>query len=106
MFRLKATLVATTLMRPWRTGWSPDRGVDFSVSVAKTPLTVPTVWRGDQVPAEPACFLNDDWAMPAGTTVVRPGVSAAPAETASEAASKEMPEAPGLRAWWRVASGQ
>ncbi|MEY4555207.1 MAG: hypothetical protein RL093_326, partial [Pseudomonadota bacterium] len=56
MFRLKATLVATTLMRPWRTGWSEDRGVDFALAATARPATAPPVPRDDRSAAEPACF--------------------------------------------------
>lgn len=97
MFRLKTTLVATMLMRPWRTGWSVDRGVDFSLAARPLAVTVPT---GETARAEPACFIDEDWARPAGATVVRTFVStAAEAETAAEAPAGPVAETPGLRAW-------
>ena len=104
MFRLKATLIATTLMRPWRTGWSTDRGVDFSIApTARPTLATPTA-RTDRGPAEPACFIDEDWAVPHGTAVVRTFVSSAAADAEPERGSEETTEAPGLRAWWSLAS--
>ena len=104
MFRLKATLVATTLMRPWRTGWSVDRGVDFSLAAAARPATAPPTTRGDTPPAELACFIDEDWAAPAGAAVVRGFASLAAAEAAIESPSEDTPETAGMRAWWSLAS--
>ena len=101
MFRLKATLVATMAARPWRTGWSVDRGVDFSLTAAARPAAVAPAARGDVAPAERACFIDEDWAVPPGVAVVRNFVSLAAAEAVIEDAP---PEAAGLRAWWSVAS--
>ena len=62
MFRLNATLVATTRTRPWRTGWSVDRGVQVSLTAMTTVLTRPCTVHGDRVAAEPACFIDEDQA--------------------------------------------
>ena len=97
MYRLKTTLVAMTMMRPWRTGWSVDRGVDFSLAAAPQTVAVPP---GETAHAEPASFIDEDRAVPAGTTVVRTFVStAAEAEPPAERAA----ETPGLRAWSSLA---
>ena len=102
MFRLKATLVATTLMRPWRTGWSEDRGVDFSLAAATTPVTAMPLTRDERATAEPACFIDEDWAAPSGATVVRAFVSAAVAEAAIEPSPEDAPDTAGMRAWWSL----
>lgn len=103
MFRLRATLVATTLVRPWRTGWSVDRGVDFSLAEAIRPSSAAAKARGAVAAAEPVCFIDEDQAAPplamargfdrpaAGAGGIRP-------------ASGDGPEAVGLRAWWSLAS--
>jgi hypothetical protein len=54
MIMLKATLVAMTLIRPWRTSWSADRGVDFSLRPVTRSAPLPTAVGGDPVPAEQA----------------------------------------------------
>ena len=63
MFRLKATLVATTLMRPWRTGWSADRGVDFLLVAPTRAATTPTLMRDDGPAGERRCFIDEDEAF-------------------------------------------
>jgi len=95
MFRLTATLVAMTLMRPWRTGWSVDRGVDFSLAWATRPTLPPAATRDGPAAAERACFIDEDWAAP---------VDAAVARTLAGVAAPERPadETPGLRAWWSL----
>ena len=99
MFRLKATLVATTVLRPWRTGWSVERGVDFSLALRpKTPA--PQI---DRPLGERACFIEDDWCPPPGATVVRTFTSLAAGGGKPEPAlPEEAPEA-GMRAWWTLA---
>lgn len=93
MYRLKTTLVAMTMVRPWRTGWSVDRGVDFSLATAPRCVSVPA---SETVRGEPACFIDEDRALPADTTVVRRFTSTA-AEAGTPAAAAA--ETPGLRAW-------
>lgn len=90
MFRLKTTFVAMSLMRPWRTGWSVERGVDFSVCATTRPVTAPPTARADEAAAERVCFVDEDRMAP---TFVGP--DAAP-ETGSG-------EAPPVRAWWSLA---
>ncbi len=102
MFRLTATLVATTLMRPWRTGWSEDRGVDFSLSATVRPATAPPTARAGAPTAERACFIEEDWVAAPDAAVVRTFVSTAAADAAPEPASEDVAEAPGLRAWWSL----
>ena len=102
MFRLKATLVATTLMRPWRTGWSEDRGVDFSLAAAARPPTVLPVARAETPAPERACFIDEDWAVPPCATVVRSFASLAAAEAAIEPPCEDAPDTAGMRAWWSL----
>ncbi|WP_439477088.1 hypothetical protein [Brevundimonas sp.] len=102
MFRLKATLVATTLMRPWRTGWSEDRGVNFSLAAAARPTTAPPVARDETPAAEPACFIDEDWVVPPCATVVRSFASLAAAEAAIEPPPEDASDAGGMRAWWSL----
>jgi hypothetical protein len=102
MIRLKATLVATTLMRPWRTGWSEDRGVDFALAATARPATAPPVPRDDRSAAEPACFIDEDWAVPPGASVVRSFASLAAAEAAIEPPCEDVAETAGMRAWWSL----
>ena len=102
MFRLKATLVATTLMRPWRTGWSEDRGVDFSLAVAARPATAAPVARDETPAAEPACFIDEDWAVPPCATVVRSFASLAATEAGIEPPCEDAPDTTGMRAWWSL----
>lgn len=102
MLRLKATLVATTLMRPWRTGWSEDRGVDFSLVAAARPATAPTTTRDDALAPERACFIDEDQAAAPGTGVVRRFDILGPAEAAIEAPVEDASDTAGLRAWWSM----
>jgi len=98
MFRLKATLVAMTPMRPWRTGWSNDRGVDFSLAGQRPAEPVPVTTTDEGPAAERRCFIDKDQAVPPDALVVRTFVSTAAAGTTSG----DAPEATGLRAWWSV----
>ena len=102
MFRLKATLVATTLMQPWRTGWPEDRGVDFSLSVAPRPAPVLPTARGDTAPTEPACFLDEDRTGPPGTKGLRSFASLAATEGTIELPCEDAPDTTGMRAWWSL----
>ena len=102
MFRLKATLVATTLMRPWRTGWSEDRGVDFSLSATARPATAVPAARDETPAAEPACFIDEDWVVPPGAAVVRSVAGLAAAEAAIEPPSDDAGDTAGMRAWWSL----
>ncbi|GLS01248.1 hypothetical protein GCM10007859_12590 [Brevundimonas denitrificans] len=102
MFRLKATLVAMTLMRPWRTGWSEDRGVDFSLAAAVRPTPAPPGARDETPAAEPACFIDEDWAAPPSAAVVRSFVSLAAAEAAIEPPPEDAADTAGMRAWWSL----
>ncbi len=100
MFRLKATLVATTLMRPWRTGWSEDRGVDFSLAAEPAPMIDPLNGRADAPTAERACFIDEDQVDAGDAVGMRTYVSTAAA--AADPAAGDAPEASRLRAWWSV----
>ena len=102
MFRLKATLVATTLLRPWRTGWSEDRGVDFSFVAAARPAMAPTTTRDDALAPERTCFIDEDWAMPPGGAVVRSFESLKAAEAAIEPSVEDAPDSAGLRVWFSM----
>ena len=102
MFRLKATLVATTLMRPWRTGWSVDRGVDFSLVAPARAATAQTTTRDDALAGERSCFIDEDWAVPPGAAEVRRFESLAAAESATAPAPEDVPETTALRAWWSL----
>ena len=103
MFRLKATLVAATLMRPWRTGWSEDRGVDFSlVAAARPAMAPPTTTRDDALAPERACFIDEDQAVPPGATVVRRFESLSAAEAALGTPAEDAPDTAGLRSWWSM----
>lgn len=103
MFRLKATLVATTLMRPWRTGWSEDRGVDFSLAAAaRSAMAPPTTTRDDALAPERACFIDEDQAVPPGATVVRRFESLKAAEAAIEPSIEDAPDTAGLRVWFSM----
>jgi hypothetical protein len=102
MFRLKATLVATTLLRPWRTGWSEDRGVDFSLAAATPPAPVPTTARDAALAPERACFIEEDQAVPSGTAVARRFDSLAATGATIEPALEDAPDTAGLRAWWSL----
>ncbi len=93
MFRLKATLVATTRMRPWRTDWSVDRGVEVSLAATVPVVTVPCAARLDRVAAEPACFIDEDRNPLPGAAMERRGAGPG-ADPASDTAR--------LRAWWSL----
>ena len=95
MFRLKATLVATSLMRPWRTGWSMERGVDFSLVAVARPATAPPATREDRSAAEPACFIDEDRVAPPSA-----GLVAGP--VAIEPPCEDSPDTAGMRAWWSL----
>ena len=103
MFRLKATLVPMTVLRPWRTGWSVERGVDFSFAAAVRPSAATAAPREDVVAAERSCFIDEDWATPTGAAVVRQFESLAN-EAAPDPAIEDAAEAAGMRAWWSLAS--
>ncbi|MDP3803124.1 hypothetical protein [Brevundimonas sp.] len=101
MLWLKATLVARTAARPWRVGWPLERGVDFAMTLRVPPTVAPPTERDPRPHAEPACFLDEDLAVPSDLAIVRTFVSLAAAEAASV---ESAPEAAGLRAWWSLAS--
>lgn len=101
MFKLKATLVAMTLLRPYRSGWSADRGVDFSLRAVTKVEPVPPPMVGDLVPAEPVSFIDEDQnALLAAADQARTGPGLI--DVRREALSREIPETPGLRAWWSL----
>ena len=104
MFRLRATLVATTLMRPWRTGWSVDRGVDFSLAETIRPSSPPATARGAVAAAEPVCFIDEDQPAPPDAAMARRFNRLAADAGGIEPPSEDGPEAAGLRAWWSLAS--
>lgn len=95
MLKLEATLIATTAARPWRGGWSPDRGVDFIIPAVVHPLVAAT--HGARIAAEPACFLDTDDSPPAGTLVVGRYVSLA--AQAADAGARDRTDVPLTRAW-------
>lgn len=96
MLWLKATLVARTAARPWRDGWSVERGVDFAITLRVPSAVAPPTGRDRRPHAEPACFLDEDPAIAPDPVLARTFAGLAEAESA--------PEAAGLRAWWSVAS--
>ena len=102
MFRLKATLVATTLLRPWRTGWSEDRGVDFSLVAPARPAMATTATRDDAISPERACFIDEDQTVPPGSAVVRRFEHPGATEVAIESLAEDAPDTAGLRAWWSL----
>ena len=102
MFRLKATLVATTLLRPWRTGWSEDRGVDFSLAAPSPAAAAPATTRDDALAGERRCFIDEDQAVPPGITVVRRFESLNAAEAAIEPSIEDAPDTAGLRVWFSM----
>ena len=59
MLRLRATLVAMTAARPWRTGWSVERGVDFVLAAPALPAPVPAE-TDRRAAAEPPSFIDPD----------------------------------------------
>jgi len=98
MFELKATLVEMTAVRPWRTGWSVERGVVFSLaSLADRPAT-----EAADSPRERACFMEDDGLPPAGATVVRRFTSLAAGDAGRGPTPEAGPES-GMRRWWSLA---
>ena len=101
MLKLEATLVATTVVQPWRTGWSIDRGVDFIVQ-APMPRTIAAQAEAPRIAAaEPVSFLDADDILSHGTTVLRRYVSLS-AQRAG-AATRDHAELPLARAWSSVA---
>ena len=98
MFRLRATLIATTLMRPWRTGWSVDQGVDFSLASAASQQEP----REDNATAERTCFIEEDWSPPPDASLARTLPGLAPGGEA-EPAPEDSADAGMLRGWWSVA---
>lgn len=94
MFRLNATLLATTRTRPWRTGWSVDRGVHVSLTAMTPVLTRPCAGRSDRVATEPACFIDEDQTAPPAAASERRFADRAGADPGSDTA--------GLRAWWSL----
>ena len=92
MFRLKTTLVTRALVRPWRTGWSTDRGVDFSLTAPRKAVTVLSGAQDTTAPIEPICFIDEDRAA-----------SPAAVEAAAGPPPEDAPGSPGLRAWWSLA---
>lgn len=99
MIMLKATLVAMTLIRPWRTGWSADRGVDFSLRPVKTSASLPTAVGGVPVPAEPVSFIDEEETGSLISTAGQARIAPAMVDVRRETPSRETP---GLRAWWSV----
>lgn len=92
MFRLKTTLVARAVVRPWRTGWSADRGVDFSLAAPGKPAAAFSDVQDNTAPSEPACFIDEDRA-----------VSPAAVQAAVGPPPEDAPGSPGLRAWSSLA---
>ena len=90
-------------MRPWRTGWSLDRGVNFSLARAAAPEIKPSPARADLVPAEPVCFIDEDRDPPTDAAAVQAYAGSTAAEATLEPPTEEIVEAPGLRAWWSLA---
>jgi hypothetical protein len=99
MIMLKATLVAMTLIRPWRTGWSADRGVDFSLRPVARSAPLPTAVGGDPVPAEQASFIDEDETASLIVSGEQARIAPAMVDVRPETASRETP---GLQAWWSV----
>ena len=102
MFRLKATLVATTLMQPWRTGWSADRGVDFLLVAPTRAATAPTLTRDDGPAGERRCFIDEDEAMLTAAAVVRRFERLGTTGAAIEASAEAAADTAGLRVWWSL----
>ncbi|MGZ9099978.1 MAG: hypothetical protein ACXW3O_09765 [Brevundimonas sp.] len=101
MLRLRATLVAMTAARPWRAGWSMERGVDFVLAVAAAPTPLTPAGPERMSPAEPPSFLEADAGAPPGATVVRTFVSLAAAAAALPEPIARSP----FRAWSRLPAG-
>ncbi|MDP3656698.1 MAG: hypothetical protein Q8R45_07025 [Brevundimonas sp.] len=99
MLRLTTTLVAMTAAKPWRAGWSAERGVDFAPSAAPAPRVPAGANR--PVPAEPSSFVDPDERAPsAGGRGRTPGDGAA-AGSAVEPVESGAP----FRAWSRLPAG-
>jgi len=101
MLRLKATLVAMMPTRPWRTGWSMERGVDFSLAEAIRPSGAA---RSTVAAAEPVCFIDDEQATRPDAALARGFDRQATDFGSGGSLSGDGPEAAGLRAWWSLAS--
>lgn len=102
MLKLEATLIATTAVRPRRSGWSPDHGIAFIASdQGRRILIVAPAGPARIVAGEKPCFLDGDDILPPGTTVVRRYVSLA--AEAAEAAPREGADVPLTRAWSSLA---
>ena len=99
MFSLRATLVARAAARPWRTGWSVERGVDFSLAATPDQADLIPATTADPAPGERACFIDEDWTVPPGAEAGRTVVGLAAAATMVE----EPPETVRVRAWWSLA---
>ena len=103
MLRLKATLVATTAARPWRTGWSLERGVDFRAPAPARPECPAAAPGPILVAAEPKCFIDEVWAAPPDATVVRRFTSLAAAAAGQDAGPDVATGTGNVRAWWLLA---
>lgn len=106
MLKLEATLVAMTAARPWRCGWSLDRGVDFIAPDSSRRIIVPAMaGPAGGVAGENRCFLDGDDTLPIGTSVARPYVSLAAqaASGAANGAANTPPDPPLARAWSSLA---
>jgi len=99
MIMLKATLVAMTLIRTWRSGWSADRGVDFSLRPVTRSAPLPTAVGGDPVPAEQASFIDKDETASLIVSGEQARIAPAMVDVRRETPSCETP---GLRAWWSL----
>lgn len=102
MLKLEATLIATTVMRPRRNGWSPEHGVDF-ILFDPTPkrIAAPVTEQARIAAAEPVSFIEADDGLFEGAGAVRRYVSLA--ARAAEAAALEPVDRPLTRAWSSVA---
>ncbi|KQY80380.1 hypothetical protein [Brevundimonas sp. Root1423] len=99
MLKLEATLIAWTPARPWRHGWSPERGVDFIVwSPGRRRTADGSTATARIAAAEPVSFVEADEMLPTGVTVVRRFVS-----LVAEVARPEPAERSLTRAWSAVA---
>jgi len=102
MLKLEATLIATTAARPWRSGWSPERGIDF-IALGPIPglIGVAPVEVERTVANEPVSFLDADDILPGGATGVRRHISLA--GRIAEASARDVADVPLARAWSSVA---
>lgn len=103
MLKLEATLVATTVARPWRNGWSLDRGIDFIVQAPTRPTIAAAPTAGRAVASEPASFLDPDEILPPGMAVARRYVSLAAQAAEARAAARESKDIPLTQAWSSMA---